>query len=214
MSKKNFWKIEYSVTLFILIGILMFLIPMKFENYYQAGLISAWNERYDEVSYMFTVINAQKNDEILKSFSNTADSQLREKLLMQLVKPYLRLQISEKIPKRYYPKYMNGDKVLENDEYNFKDMYFSENCMQIVGIKDIEREDENSPWFMMMFDVNGVLPPNTWGKDIYGIYIYNEGKIKPFGYDKTQEDASLDCSEIGSGISCSYYYRIGGGFSD
>ena len=53
MSKKNFWKIEYSVMLFILIGILMFLIPMKFENYYQAGLISAWNERYDEVSYMY-----------------------------------------------------------------------------------------------------------------------------------------------------------------
>ena len=67
--------------------------------------------------------------------------------------------------------------------------------------------------FMMMFDINGILPPNTWGKDIYGVDIKN-GSIKPFGADLSMEKLQEDCSEKGTGLGCSYYYNIGGGFND
>ena len=212
--KKNFCKIGYSITLFVLLGLIMLFVPVKFENYFQASMISGWNERYNSVAYMFTVINAQASDEILKSFANAKTPEMREKLLMQLVKPYLRLKTSERLPRRYKAKYMNGNRVNKNDKYKFNDLYFSENGMQIVGIKDISSDKENAPWFMLMFDINGFLPPNTWGKDIYGIYIFDEGKIKPFGYNESLERLSEDCSPQGTGINCSYYYRIGGEFYD
>lgn len=214
MIKKNFWKLEYSITLFVLLGVFMLLVPIKFENYFQAGLISKWNDKYNKVSYMFTVINAQATDAILKSFADAKTAEQREKLLLQLIKPYLRIQYSEKLSKRYKPKYMNGSRVHKNDIYKFNELYFSDNGRQIVGIKDIVKRDASLPWFMMMFDINGILPPNTWGKDIFGIYIYNEGKIQPFGYGEQMENLVKDCSQDGTGVYCSYYYRIGGEFND
>ena len=97
-------------------------------------------------------------------------------------------------------------------KYYFEDLYFGENGL-IVGIKDIDSKNPDELAFMMMFDINGILPPNTWGKDIYGVDIKN-GSIKPFGADLSMEKLQEDCSEKGTGLGCSYYYNIGGGFND
>lgn len=192
----------------------MLFVPVKIENYFQASLISKWNDRYNKVAYMFTVINAQTDDEILKSFADAKTADQREKLLLQLVKPYLRIHQTDKFPRRYRPKFMNGSRVPKDDYYYFNELYFADNGMQVVGIKDLVKHENNSPWFMMMFDINGVLPPNMWGKDIFGIYILDEGKIRPFGYKKSMEALAEDCSETGKGVDCSYFYRIGGEFND
>lgn len=212
--KKHFWKLEYSITVYVLLGIIMLLVPLHIETYWQARMITRWNDKYDKISYMFSVISAQKNDEILKSFAQTESAELREKMLFQIVKPYLRLSEPNKYPKRYKPKFANGSKVAKNSEYYFSDLYFSEKKMTIVGLKDIVNSENNKAWFMMMVDINGVLPPNTWGKDIFGIYIFNEGDIEPFGYREPAEKLTMDCSKKGYGLNCSYYYLIGGEFSD
>lgn len=187
-------------------------VPINLENTRQAGLIARWNEKYDKVTYMFSVINAQTSDEILKSFAEAKTAEQREKLLLQLIKPYMRIHYSDKFPRRYKTKFMDGKKVPKNSFYYFNDMYFSDNGMQVVGIKDLIRYDKNAPLFMMMFDINGVMPPNTWGKDIFGINIYDGGRIEPFGYGKSMEELRNDCSVNGTGLDCSYYYRIGGEF--
>ena len=77
---KKFWKLEYSITIFVLLGIIMLFVPVKFENYLQAAFITKWNDKYNKVSYMFTVINAQTDDEILKGFAMAESAQQREKL--------------------------------------------------------------------------------------------------------------------------------------
>lgn len=207
--KKKIWRLEYSITLFILLGIFMFMVPLRFENYFQAHMISRWNDRFEKVSYLFSVINTQITDEILISFSKADTSEQREKLLLQLIKPYLRLSALEN-SRRYNPKYLSGKKVVKKDFFHFKDLYYTER--QIVGVKDIKQNPENNALFMLMFDINGFLPPNTWGRDIYGLYIYDGGKVVPFGYNKDMDELQIDCSEDGSGTSCSYYYRIGGGW--
>ena len=207
--KKKIWRLEYSITLFILLGIFMFMVPLRFENYFQARMISRWNDRFEKVSYLFSVINTQITDEILISFSKADTSEQREKLLLQLIKPYLRLSVLEN-SRRYNPKYLSGKKVVKKDFFYFKDLYYTER--QIVGVKDIKQNPENNALFMLMFDINGFLPPNTWGRDIYGLYIYDGGKVVPFGYNKDMDELQIDCSEDGSGTSCSYYYRIGGGW--
>ena len=66
---------------------------------------------------------------------------------------------------------------------------------------------------IMIFDINGILPPNTWGRDIYGVNIY-EDKIEPFGAELPMAELKTDCSAFGTGVGCSYYYKIGGGFND
>mgnify|MGYP007101835099 CR=1 FL=1 len=205
--KKHFWKLEYSVTIFVILIIFLMIVPVEIENYWQAQMITKWNDKFEKVSYMFSVLNAQKDDEIIKSLAMEQEPHKREVLLMQLIKPYLRLKSAEKLTRRYRPKYMDGSKVSKDDSYYFSDLYFSQNT-QLVGIKDIVNNDEHSAWFMMMFDLNGVMPPNVWGKDIFGVYIYDEGKVVPFGYDVSMDNLNSNC--LLTGLDCSYYYHIGG----
>ncbi len=208
--KKHFWKLEYSIVIFILLGVFMLLVPVRFENYFQARMISKWNDKYEKISYMFSVIDVQTNDEILKSFAHAQDPEQREKLLLQLIKPYMRLEAVTKKPWRYKPEFLSGKKVPKKDFFYFSDIYLSDG--QIIGVKDIARNEKNFAWFMLMIDVNGFLPPNVWGRDIYGLFIYDKGKIVPFGYNKEMDELKMDCSEEGTGLFCSYYYRIGGGW--
>ena len=211
--KKHWWKIEYSITLLVLLSFIMLLIPLKLENYRQARFISQWKEQNTKLVYLFSVINAQKSEEIIKSLNNSETPQQREAILLQLIKPYMRIHNVKKIPWRYRPKCMNGSRISKKDDFYFNELYFSE-TQKIIGVKDITAEKDNDAWFMLMFDVNGFLPPNTWGKDIFGVYIYDEGRTVPFGYTSSIEDLQKDCSKTGKGFYCSYYYLIGGEFND
>lgn len=115
----------------------------------------------------------------------------------------------QKIPSTLF----NGNKVGKKDPFYFERLYTGQNGM-IIGIKDIKDEDIFHPGFIMMFDMNGLKGPNMWGKDIYAINIFVDGKITPIGTGWELEDMKLDCSDKGTGVSCSYYYRIGGEFNE
>lgn len=207
------WKLEYSVTLFVIFGVILLLLPVSVGNSWQAGMISKWNERYNRVDYMFSVIKAHFTDETKASFQNAKTDHDREKLMLLLVKPYLRVDTSKKVPRRYKPGYIDKTRTMKGQFYYFNEFYFM-NDGGIVGIKDIEQKYPNDPIFIMMFDLNGILPPNRWGKDIFGVNIYKTGNIEPFGYDLSMDALEKDCSSEGTGITCSYYYKIGGAFED
>lgn len=213
MVKKHYLKIEYSIFLFVLFGILLLISPFSFENSRQASYISKWNEKYNKIEYMFSVIRAHITDDIILSMKKAQTTHDREKLLIALVKPYLRVNTVNK-PKGYRPKLMNGSKITKNSLYYFEDVYFAGKNSSIVGIKNIHTVKPEDPLFVMMVDVNGIIPPNRWGKDIFGIRIYENGKIKPFGEDLEMSAIKEDCSKTGTGGACSYYYTIGGGFDD
>lgn len=211
--KKHYWKLEYSIALFVFLGILLLVMPVSIENTRQANFISKWNEKLNRVEYMFSVINAHISDDMLKSMTKAKTADEREKVLLTIVKPYLRIDIDANPVRHYRPRYMNGTKVYKGQTYFFDDFYFAENNT-IVGLKDIKTESENDILFIMMFDMNGILPPNRWGKDIFGVNIYDGGKIEPFGFDKSMQELKKDCSSNGIGVYCSYYYKIGGGFEE
>lgn len=213
MAVKNRWKLEYSIALFVMLGVILLIMPVSIENSRQANFISRWNEKLNRVEYMFSVINAHITDDMIKSMNKAKTSQEREELLLTIVKPYLRVN-TENYPIRHYnQRYMNGARVYKGQTYYFNDFYFAENNT-IIGFKDIKTDKSSDIWFLMMFDINGLLPPNRWGKDIFGINIYDGGKIEPFGFDKSMDELRKDCSESGSGVACSYYYKIGGGFDE
>lgn len=213
MAKKRYWKLEYSIALFVMLGVILLLMPVSIESTRQANAISKWNEKLNRVEYMFSVINAHITDDILKSMNKAKTPQEREAILLALVKPYLRINTENYPSKHYKPRYMNGAKVYKGQSYYFDDLYFAENN-SIVGIKDIKSENSTDALFIMMFDINGIMPPNRWGRDIYGVNIYDGGKIEPFGFDMEMNELKKDCSDSGTGVSCSYYYKIGGGFDE
>lgn len=210
-KKKHYLKLEYSIVLFVALGIFLLLMPFSVENTRQAGFISKWNEKYNRVEYMFSVINAHITDDIIRSMNKANTPQEREAILLALVKPYLRINTDNRPPKGYKPRYINGSRVYKGQTYFFDDFYYAQNS-NIVGIKDIKTETPDDALFIMMFDINGIMPPNRWGKDIYGVSIFDGGKIEPFGFDLDMKNLKNDCEE--TGISCSYYYKIGGGFEE
>ena len=213
MNFRKFWKIEYTLTLFAIFAIFVLLLPTTIQSARQASLISRWNEKYNRVNYMFSVLNTHANEEIIKSLKKAQSNEERSKLLILLMQPYLRIS-SNNVPNRHYhPKFMNNSRIGKNQYYYFDDFYYAENNT-IIGIKDLEQQNADDPMFMLMFDLNGLLPPNRCGKDIFGINIYGEGHIEPFGKQFDMADLKLDCSEKGFGINCSYYYIIGGGFDE
>lgn len=211
--KKRFWKIEYSITIFVIFGIILLLIPSSLITSKEATYISKWNDTYNKIDYTFTAMSAQADSNIVKSLHKAKTNQEREKLMIQLIKPYLRIRAQDEITKRYVPHYMNGNKVNKKDLFYFEKIYQSKTGI-VIGIKDIKDDDIFHPGFIMMFDMNGTSGPNTWGKDIYGINIFSDGKITPIGTGWDLEDMKSDCSEKGSGVSCSRYYRIGGEFNE
>ena len=213
MGRKHYWKLEYSIALFVMLGIILLIMPVSIESSRQANFISKWNEKINRVEYMFTVINAHITDDMIKGMKKAKTKEEREKLLLTIIKPYMRIDVDGVPVKHYHPRYMNGAKVYKGQTYYFNEFYFAENNT-IVGIKDVLPKKADGISFIMMFDINGILPPNKWGRDIYGVNIYDEGKIEPFGFDKDMTELKKDCSNSGSGISCSYYYKIGGGFND
>ncbi len=209
--RKRFWKIEYSITIFVIFAIVLLLIPSSFMSSKEAAYISNWNETFHKIEYVFNAMNAQADADIVKSFKRAKNNSEREALMIRLVKPYLRISEDDELTRRYNLYYMNGVKVNKGDDYYFDKVYLTGNNT-LVGIKDIKDDDIYHPGFIMMFDMNGLKGPNTWGRDVYGINIFIDGKITPLGAGWDIDDLRRDCSGSGSGVSCSYYYRIGGEF--
>ncbi len=212
--KKHFWKIEYSITIIVVTALILLFLPTSlFVTSRVAIYISRWNETYHKAEYMFTAIEAQADSDMLRTIKSATDSSLREKYLLQIIKPYMRLKEHDRFLRRYHPRYMDGRRVKDGDKYYFENVYLADNG-HIVGIKDLPDIDDSEPGFVMLFDMNGMLGPNMWGKDIYGVSIYPGKSIRAIGYGMSTEEMKKDCSEEGTGLSCSHYYRIGGEFNE
>ncbi len=203
------WRLEHTVFVFIVTGVLLSLAPVSIQNTRQAHFISKWNTVYNKTDYMFQVINAQIVDDVVLQNFKSASSAQREQMLIKTIKPYLRINTEKNVPRRYKPRYINKTRVYEGQHYYFKDMFFTDTNM-IVGIKDLLHHSGKEPSFIIMFDINGLIPPNRWGKDIFGINVYENGRIEPFGQGLEMSELKSDCAQ--TGISCSYFYKIGGGF--
>lgn len=208
MKHRHFWKLEYTITLFAIAAISVLMMPTTIKSTFQARLITKWKDCYSKLAYMKDAMNKHEQENMLAQLKRTSDKAEREKIITMIIKPYFRLK--ERSQSSYNIKYLNGSKVDKNDTYAFTDFYNGENNI-IVGIKDIQNTGTEDAMFMMMFDINGVIPPNVWGKDIFGAKVYND-RVEPLGKTLPIEVMREDCSAGGTGVTCSYYYTIGGSF--
>lgn len=211
--KKHFWRIEYSIIFCVIFGIFLMLLPSKFIAPKEASYISSWNDIYHKMEYVFSAMTAHANSDVIKSFRKAKSDYEREKIMIALVKPYLRINDYNMLKSRYNLCFMNGQKVARDNKYFFDNLYLTTDN-KIVGINDIKDDDIYHPAFIMMFDVNGLNGPNRWGKDVFGLNIFVDGNISPLGAGLPIDVLKNDCSDSGTGVYCSYYYRIGGDFKE
>ncbi len=209
--KLSGWRVEYTITLLIIFAGILLFIPTSLQSTVQANLITKWKDCYNKLTYVQDVILKQEKQEILTSFRRAKTAEEREEIFREILKPYFRLYTT-KATKHYHSKFMNGERVPKDSIYYFTDYYFSDKKM-VVGIKDVPNAAEQENMFLITIDVNGLLPPNTWGKDIFGAKIYSD-RIESLGEDLSLPDMKNDCSQEGTGVACSYYYKIGGSFAD
>ena len=109
--------------------------------------------------------------------------------------------------KPYRINFMNG--TYPNNTYRFKD-YKNTPSNATLAIKLFDNPQDNL-YGLLMYDVNGKSGPNAWGKDVFGMNIY-EDKFEPFCKSEPVSVQKRDCSKNGTGLCCSSYFLMGGNF--
>lgn len=209
--KLSDWRIEYTVILLVIFAVVLLFIPTSIKSTVQANFISKWKDNYNKLEYAQDAIIKQGQAQILPGFNSSKTPEEREDIFITLLKPYFRIN-DTKYPKHYHVSYMNGSKIPKDSEIYVKD-YFYTNSSVIVGIKDLPDDRDGNTKFLMTFDVNGIIPPNKWGRDVYGVIVYSD-KIEALGRDLPLDQQKDSCSLNSTGVACSNYYLIGGDFDD
>lgn len=207
MTKKAFTLVEIGIAFSLILVVSALVIPLVVDDSKKIQDISKWRHTYDDVSYAFQsmfIDNSpiyQKN--LSEEISKTKDFEKIEDIVLNEFKPYLRVEDKFE-SKKYKPKYLNKDKV-KSGQYYYFDKFYKTQTGIIVGIKWLGELYDKSSIVALMFDLNGELEPNTWGKDIFGVNVYKD-KLEPFGKGLPSYEISNDCSKKGRGVYCSYSY--------
>ena len=190
--KKGFTIVEVAI-LFVIFLIVAFLVaPLSLDDTMQAKNTSNWRRVQQDFTNIFYNVNVQKNDEDLTlkdALSTVISNEVKDS-----VKPY---RIT----------YLNGTYPSNTHRFNeFKQTYSN----AILSLKFFEEPQDNVQG-VLMYDINGQVGPNKWGKDVFGFNIYDD-KFEPFCKNKPINEQKQDCSKHGTGLCCSNYYLIGGSF--
>ena len=182
--------VEVSI-LFVIFLIVAFLVaPLSLDETLQAKNVSRWRRVQSDFVNIFYSINTQKNNSdfiLKKSFDDVMSGEIKS-----TIEPYKII-------------YMNG--AFPSNNYRFSE-FFMTHSNATVSYK-LYSEPENGLYGKIMYDVNGQVGPNVWGRDIYGFNIY-EDHFEPFCKNEPVSYQEKDCSKSGTGLCCSNYYLIGG----
>lgn len=191
--KTGFTIVEISI-LFVIFLIVAFLVaPMSLDDSVKANNISRWRSVQSDFDNIFYMIKSQDNYD--EQFSAIFDAAINKEIKAEYNKPYTI---------RYY----NGANSVK--DYKFQKYYITQaNAILAVNLFDKINADGERGY--LMYDINGIKAPNTWGKDVFGLKISDEGFI-PFCKEQSFEYQKKDCSKSGKGLCCSSYYIIGGNF--
>jgi len=187
--KKAFTVVEVTVLFLIFLTIACLVVPISIDDTNQIKNISSWKRVHSYFLNLYVSSDIDKNTTL-------------EQIVMNSVRDYLGEPV-----KPYKIKFMNNDPV--DELYQFETL----NELTkggVIGFKWIKGKD-NRVYGLMLFDANGKKGPNVWGKDVFGLSIYNKG-LEPFGKNDSISVQRSDCSKYGRGISCSHYYLIGGNY--
>lgn len=190
--KKAFTIVEVSI-LFVIFLIVAFLVaPLSLDDSMQAKNTSRWRSVQEDFVNIFYAINTQKEQEKVsfeEAFNATMENEIKDSA------------------KSYKITFLNG--TFPNETYRFKD--FKTTYSNAIIATKLFETSQNGIKGVLMYDVNGTVGPNVWGKDVFGLNIY-EDKFEPLCKNDPLSIQKQDCSKNGTGLCCSNYYLVGGSF--
>lgn len=191
--KKGFTIVEVSI-LFVIFLIVAFLVaPLSLDDTLSAKNASRWHGVQNDFQNIFYSVNSQKENEdfdFKKSFLDVMKGEIKSD------------------SENYKITYMNG--TFPSGEYRFTD--FKKTYSNAIVSYKLYDEPQTGALGVMMYDVNGEVGPNVWGKDVFGYNIYSD-RFEPFCKNDPVASQKQDCSKSGTGLCCSNYYLIGGSFN-
>lgn len=188
--KNGFTIVEVSI-LFVIFLIVAFLVaPLSLNDTLHAKNVSRWKRVQADFNNIFDSINL----EIIQDGKNFSDA------FNTVMNGEIRT-----IAKPYKIVFMNGS----NPSYQYRyDDYKTTHIGATIAYNLFDNPQDNLRG-TLMYDVNGPVGPNAWGKDVFGLNIYSD-HFEPFCKNDLINVQKQDCSRQGSGLCCSNYYLIGG----
>lgn len=191
--KKGFTIVEVSILFVIFLIVALLVAPMSLDESLLAKNSSRWSHVQGDFNNIFETVKLSINQDrrdFKTAFTNVMNAEIKGE-----AKPY-------KI------NYMNGS--TPSLDYTFDDLKLT-NMNSTVAYK-LYNNTQNGVLGILMYDVNGQVGPNQWGKDIFGLNIY-EDRFEPFCKNDLVSTQKQDCSKHGTGLCCSNFYLIGGSFN-
>lgn len=189
--KKGFTIIEVSI-LFVIFLIVAFLVaPLSLDDSLQAKNAQRWRNVQSDFTNIFDSINLKKEQDKIdfsSAFHAIMDNEIK------------------KDGETYKVSFLNTSSP--TFQYKFDDFKVT-HANSTVSYKLYDSPQEGNLMGILMYDVNGQVGPNVWGKDIFGLNIYTD-RFEPFCKYDPIEIQKKDCSRQGTGLCCSNYYLIGG----
>jgi hypothetical protein len=191
--KKGFTIVEVSILFVIFLIVALLVAPLSLDETMQAKNASRWRKVQSDFLNIYYSINTQKdlhNFDYHSAFDSVLAAEVKSK-----IEPY-------KIT------YMNG--TFPSAEYRFTN-YMLTYSNAVVSYR-IYNSSQAGALGILMYDVNGPIGPNVWGKDVFGYNIYPD-RFEPFCKNETVAKQKHDCSKSGTGLCCSSSYLISGSFN-
>ena len=190
--KKGFTIVEVSILFVIFLVVFLLIAPLSFNDTIQAKNTSRWKNVQGDFTNIFYAVNNYRKE-------NDADLQTAlDKILSNDIKSSI---------KPYRITFLNGSSV--TDKFKFED--FKTTYLNATVAYKLFNEPQKEIKGILMYDVNGKQGPNVWGKDVFGLSIY-DNKFEPYCRFDPVNDQKRNCSRTGTGVCCSNYYLIGGSF--
>ena len=221
-KQKAFTLAEVLITLGIIGIVAAMTMPMLIGKYKKQVTVTQLKKVYTVLSQM--VLQAQEdNGPVYFSTSEQVDPNVAENFFKLYWLPYFNSPTVAKEGTVPYGVglpylYRNGTQFGINiqTEYSSGRLFFTTNdgTSYFVYIMDWDIEyDEDGNQIsqtaryatkqQVWVDLNGIKPPNIFGKDVFRFNVFFDNNIvRPHGYDKTTDQINEDCSHTGTGNSC------------
>ena len=191
--KKGFTIVEVSI-LFVIFLIVAFLVaPLSLDETMQAKNASRWRKVQGDFLNIYYSIGTQEDIHDF-DFPTAFDSVMAGEIKSDT--------------DLYKITYMNG--TFPSAEYRFNN--FKLTYSNAVVAYRLYESSSAGALGILMYDVNGPIGPNVWGKDVFGYNIYPD-RFEPFCKNESLAKQRQDCSKSGTGLCCSSSYLISGSFN-
>jgi len=189
--KKGFTIIEVSILFVIFLIVALLVAPLSLDDSLQAKNAQRWKNVQSDFANIIESVNlkmSQDDYNFNKAFDSLMETEVKNDI------------------DTYKVSFLNTSSPTY--QYDF-DKFKLTHTNSTLSYKLYDLPQEGNILGVLMYDVNGQVGPNVWGKDIFGLNIYKD-RFEPFCKNDPIEIQKKDCSRQGTGLCCSNYYLIGG----